>query len=109
MTANLVQGVRGQVKADAPVHHHDRLSPREREILGCLAHGDSNKEIARALDLAESTVKIHIQNIFKKLNMSSRVQAALYAAEHGLGAPPRDRWGQPQSLIGCGQRLRKSS
>ena len=63
----------------------------KRQILGCLAHGDSNKEIARSLDLAESTVKIHIQNIFKKLNMSSRVQAALYAAEHGFGAPPRSR------------------
>ena len=91
MTAKLVQGVRGQAKADVAAHHHDKLSPREREILGCLAHGDSNKEIARSLDLAESTVKIHIQNIFKKLNMSSRVQAALYAAEHGFGASPRDR------------------
>ena len=65
------------------------LSPREREILGCLAHGDSNKEIARTLDLAESTVKIHVQNIFKKLGMTSRVQVALYAAEHGFGPAPR--------------------
>ena len=41
--------------------------------------------IARALDLAESTVKIHIQNIFKKLNLTSRVQAAVYAVENGFG------------------------
>jgi hypothetical protein len=43
------------------------------------------EEIARKLDLAESTVKIHVQNIFKKLNMSSRVQVALYAVENGYG------------------------
>ena len=61
-----------------------RLTPREREILGHLACGESNKEIARDLDLAESTVKIHVQNILKKLNLSSRVQAAVYAVEHGL-------------------------
>ena len=63
----------------------DRFSPRERDILAALAQGESNKEIARKLDLAESTVKIHVQNIFKKLNMSSRVQVALYAVENGYG------------------------
>ncbi len=83
MTAKLVQGVRGQTR-EIPAAEHDKLSPREREILGCLSRGDSNKEIARALSLAESTVKIHIQNIFKKLGLSSRVQAALYAVEHGF-------------------------
>lgn len=87
MTAKLVQGVRGQQKvAPVPaVPEHEKLSPREREILACLARGESNKEIARDLALAESTVKIHIQNIFKKLNLTSRVQAALYAVEHGFG------------------------
>lgn len=49
-----------------------------------IARGDSNKEIARTLDLAESTVKIHVQNILKKLSLSSRVQAAVFAVEHGL-------------------------
>lgn len=88
MTAKLVQGVRGQAKVAAP-GDHEKLSPREREILVCLARGESNKEIARDLDLAESTVKIHIQNIFKKLHLSSRVQAALYAVEHGF-ATDRD-------------------
>lgn len=63
----------------------DRFSPRERDILASLALGESNKEIARKLNLAESTVKIHVQNIFKKLSMSSRVQVALYAVEHGYG------------------------
>jgi two-component system nitrate/nitrite response regulator NarL len=62
----------------------DKLSPREREILIMLARGDSNKEIAGTLHLAESTVKIHVQGILRKLNLAGRVQAAVYAAEHGL-------------------------
>lgn len=62
----------------------ERLTPREREILQGLARGESNKEIARRFNLAESTVKIHVQNILKKLNLNSRVQAAVYAVEHGL-------------------------
>ena len=86
MTAKLIQGVRTPQKAEVPAER-DRFSPRERDIMASLAHGESNKEIARRLDLAESTVKIHVQNIFKKLNMSSRVQVALYAVEHGFGHP----------------------
>ena len=63
--------------ADAdPIHS---LSPREHEILGHIARGASNKEIARALDIAETTVKIHVQHILRKLKLSSRVQAAVYA------------------------------
>ena len=85
MTAKLMQSVRtAPVAAVAPIVEKERLSPREREILGFLARGASNKEIARSLDLAESTVKIHVQNILKKLNLVSRVQAAVYAVEHGL-------------------------
>jgi two-component system, NarL family, nitrate/nitrite response regulator NarL len=56
------------------------LSPREREILDHIARGASNKEIGRALDIAETTVKIHVQHILRKLNLNSRVQAAVYAA-----------------------------
>lgn len=61
-----------------------KLTPRESEIIAMLASGASNKEIARTLDLAESTVKIHVQGILRKLNLASRVQAAVYAVEHGL-------------------------
>ena len=85
MTAQLIQGVRSPVKTHSGTIERDKFSPRERDILICLAQGESNKEIARALNLAESTVKIHVQNIFKKLNMTSRVQVALYAVEHGFG------------------------
>ena len=59
----------------------DLLSPREREILLLIARGDSNKLIARELDIAETTVKIHVQHILRKLELSSRVQAAVYAAD----------------------------
>lgn len=62
----------------------NKLTPREREIIVMLARGASNKEIARLLDLAESTVKIHVQGILRKLNLASRVQAAVYAVEHNL-------------------------
>jgi two-component system nitrate/nitrite response regulator NarL len=66
----------------------ETLSPREREILRCLARGASNKEIARELDVAESTVKIHVQHILRKLELTSRVQAAVWAVEHRIAAKP---------------------
>jgi two-component system, NarL family, nitrate/nitrite response regulator NarL len=86
MTGKLVEGFRSR-QPEATVGQpaeKDKLSPREREILALLAKGESNKEIARDLDVAESTVKIHVQSILKKLNLTSRVQAAVYAVEHGL-------------------------
>ena len=64
----------------------DKLTPRERDILGGIAKGQSNKQIARNLDVAESTVKIHVQSILKKLHLSSRVQAAVFAVERGFAA-----------------------
>lgn len=83
MTAKLVMQFRsGNTATAAP--EREKLTPRERETMICLARGESNKEIARHLDVAESTVKIHVQNILKKLNLSSRVQIAVYAVEHGL-------------------------
>lgn len=57
------------------------LSPREEDVLREIARGASNKEIARALDIAETTVKIHVQHILRKLGISSRVQAAVYASD----------------------------
>lgn len=83
MTGKLVQGVRHPRETLVPPGK-EKLSPREREILLLLATGVSNKEIARGLELAESTVKIHVQGILRKLGLSSRVQAAVYAVEQGL-------------------------
>lgn len=60
------------------------LSPREREVLLGIARGASNKEIARQYGIAETTVKIHVQHVLRKLNVSSRVHAAVIASENGL-------------------------
>ena len=60
------------------------LSPREHDILRGIARGDSNKLIARDLGIAETTVKIHVQHILRKLGVSSRVQVAVIAVERGL-------------------------
>ena len=68
------------LQPDDPIHN---LSPREGEILRLIARGDSNKVIARALDIAETTVKIHVQHILRKLALSNRVHAAVYATERG--------------------------
>jgi len=51
------------------------LSPREQEVLDALVNGHSNKEIARALDMTENTVKFHLKNIFVKLKVERRAQA----------------------------------
>jgi two-component system nitrate/nitrite response regulator NarL len=77
LTGKLMDELRGG--ADRP-----SLSPREREILAHLSGGASNKEIARELAVAESTVKIHVQHILRKLGLTSRVQAAVWAAENGI-------------------------
>ena len=62
----------------------DELSDREREVLRHLAHGKSNKEIARALHIAEGTVKNHMTNVLGKLGVQDRTQAALKAVELGI-------------------------
>jgi two-component system, NarL family, nitrate/nitrite response regulator NarL len=82
MTSKLVSAfttAAPQAAAAQPADALQRLSPREREILGQIAQGASNKAIARTLAIAETTVKIHVQHILRKLELGSRVQAAVYA------------------------------
>ncbi len=67
------------------------LSPREGEILREIVQGASNKEIARRLGIAETTVKIHVQHILRKLGLSSRVQVAVWASERGIGLAQKKR------------------
>lgn len=62
----------------------DPLSEREREVLQWLTSGASNREIGRQLYIAESTVKRHVYNIFGKLNVRNRTQAALQARKLGI-------------------------
>lgn len=71
--------------AAPPLDPLDALSPREREIVDLIARGDSNKQIARELGIAETTVKIHVQHLLRKLNLDSRVQAAVLVAQRHKG------------------------
>jgi two-component system, NarL family, nitrate/nitrite response regulator NarL len=64
----------------------NNLSPRESQILQCLAQGDSNKQIARLHNLSEATVKVHLKAILRKTKMHNRTQAAIWAIEHGIRA-----------------------
>jgi len=77
-------GAGAPVPASVPVDPGPALSPREQEVLRQIARGASNKEIARALDIAETTVKIHVQHILRKLGVSSRVQAAVAVSSGGV-------------------------
>ena len=60
------------------------LSKREGEIMRCLVHGESNKVIARQLGITEATVKVHLKAVLRKLNVSNRTQAAIWAVRNGL-------------------------
>jgi two-component system nitrate/nitrite response regulator NarL len=60
------------------------LTPREHDILRCIAAGDTNRQIAERLIIAENTVKNHVKNILEKLDLENRVQLAAYAVRHGF-------------------------
>lgn len=66
----------------------NQLTARERQILAYLAKGESNKAIAKELGISHDTVKLHVRNILSKLNLTSRVEAAVFAVEQRL-TPPR--------------------
>jgi len=65
----------------------DVLTPREQEILCCIGKGCSNKEIGSMLFISEKTVKTHINSIFRKLNVSRRIEALLIAIKRGIVQP----------------------
>jgi two-component system nitrate/nitrite response regulator NarL len=79
---NLLQGG-GATAAGNKAEALKQLTAREREILDYLAQGMSNKAIARDLDISHDTVKLHVRHILAKLNLTSRVEAAVFAVEHG--------------------------
>ena len=75
------------ILAEALRHPHpakplENLTEREREILALIAVGYSNKLIARQLKISEGTVKVHVKHLLQKLNLSSRVEAAIWAVGH---------------------------
>lgn len=82
MTAKLVSLL--DQKSSSATSLMDSLTQREREILTHLARGESNKAIARQLEISYDTVKLHVRHILAKLNLSSRVEAAVFAVEHKL-------------------------
>jgi two-component system nitrate/nitrite response regulator NarL len=80
--------------------HDAELSTRELEILQCLANGQSNKVIARNLEIAEATVKVHVKRILRKAHAVNRTQAALWAIARGVASPPAPRdLESPQSAV----------
>ena len=87
---NLTQVLAKVVKGEDPLESKqsplDNLTPREREILSLLAEGQSNKVIARNLGISDGTVKLHVKAILRKLDIHSRVEAAVIAVEQGLRA-----------------------
>ena len=82
----LAKVVKGEDPLESEVSPLDSLTPREREILSLLAEGQSNKVIARNLGISDGTVKLHVKAILRKLNIHSRVEAAVIAVEQGLRA-----------------------
>lgn len=81
----IVQGKDAHASAPAPAAALSDLTPREQEILSHIAEGQSNKVIARALEITDGTVKLHVKSILRKLGVHSRVEAAVIAVENGMG------------------------
>ena len=75
-----------------------QLSPREKSILRCLIEGDSNKGIARKIDIADATVKVHVKAILRKIRVQNRTQAAIWALNHGTLAVAQKRSAPPSGL-----------
>lgn len=94
MTMKLVSLLQNNQPVPQPASMLDLLTQREREILSHLALGESNKVIARQLDISHDTVKLHVRHILSKLNLTSRVEAAIFAVEHKLANAPVS---QPQA------------
>lgn len=87
MTSKFVNGIRAKHLSLMPEVRPETvksLTERERQILGCLAQGASNREMATLLNMSESTVKAHLQRIMRRFDFSSRVQAAVFAAERHM-------------------------
>ncbi len=84
MTTELVKEFNRVTLREKNSYVKNKLTSREIEVLDLIAEGMINKEIAKHLYISEKTVKNHVSNIFKKLNVSDRTQAAIYALKHNL-------------------------
>ena len=89
LTSVLAKAVQGEVRrGDQGFARLGELTPREHEILCQLADGQSNKSIARRLGISDGTVKLHVKAILRKLDVHSRVEAAVIAVERGMCQRP---------------------
>ncbi|MFL5892843.1 MAG: response regulator [Solirubrobacterales bacterium] len=98
--AELLGAIRAAARGEAPLapraarellaarseERHAELSKREREVLALVAEGLPNKLIARRLEISEKTVKTHLTNVFQRIGVTDRTQAALWAQRHGVNA-----------------------
>ena len=82
LTSVLVQFVQGDTSASRKPGPFNELTPRESEILELIAEGQGNKLIARNLGISDGTVKLHVKAVLRKLNVHSRVEAAVMYIEH---------------------------
>ena len=94
------QMLQSGAKGDTRSSQFASLTERERQILEHLSRGQSNKTIARALDISHDTVKLHVRHILSKLGLSSRVEAAVFAVEFR---------GTPAGAAQAGEAVRKTA
>jgi DNA-binding NarL/FixJ family response regulator len=87
VTRRVIDRMAAQPLPAIPGARLDVLTPREQEVLESMARGLSNREIAEAFVIEESTVKTHVKRILMKLGLRDRVQAVIFAYEHGLTRP----------------------
>jgi DNA-binding NarL/FixJ family response regulator len=77
--------MRGLMSGNGGTSTAPSLTPRESQVLGLIAKGQTNRQIARALGVSEKTVKTHVTNLLRRIGAADRTQAALWAVRHGIG------------------------
>lgn len=87
VSKDIANVIREELNVKQKPKQSEMLSEREREVLGHIGNGSTNRQIARKLFISEHTVKVHVRSILNKLNLQNRQQAAVYASEEGLITP----------------------
>ena len=91
VTRRVIEAFVRRATASPPPASYEELTAREREVLTLLARGRSNAEIADELIVGDATVKTHVARVLMKLGLRDRVQAVVFAYEHGIVTPGADR------------------
>ena len=101
-TLPISQRLRGDASQQTRTDDTPRLSAREKSILRCMVDGDSNKMIARKIDITEATVKVHVKAILRKIRVHNRTQAAIWAMNNGVSLWPDNA--SPQTIVDVSSR-----